>query len=576
MASHRSRVLVMMVMALVVALLAATATAQDNSSTSSSSSSSSSSSRASTTQSSSSSRSTATQTSTDSTSTDSSTRSTRTFSSVSKAKATDDPCANGVCDVGGGRGTCVMMEKSKICPAFKGMYLPVDVRPYFTDNFPLKLTASLPIINNITVFEQFFARTSDDFVDTPYYSFMYLEEFMLFRAGCIIPTQQWYRTWWCMDMIDYFSTKGDKCTAGLAPKMCGSTLDQRALSVQRDISNGTTCHLENKFRPIGYQYGNATQNHRFRTSDPGCISGESNEQRSIGDAQVCGFQNPYYPCKQPSLCPNLMFAPSDDKTCKTEINAQEDAVPQLNAASDPLDKDPSHANTYIMIGLGIMAAFAAISGLVAMNGIRRRGAALDKHKEDAAAAAAAASAAAAAHKPSPLSQSGSAAHSSSATNLLAASGAQQQPPMPAYMPGASMGGGYAPVPNVTPAPTPVPGYGPPPAQQQYQQAPPLQPSAVSFAPAPPVAIAQAPAQLQQQQQAAAVQIRAATIAYQAAQGDELSIVPGDQIEVVQVFDDGWAKGRHVASGRVGFFPYACVQQGQVVRSAARYSSLGRR
>eukprot|EP00842_Homolaphlyctis_polyrhiza_P003593 jgi/Hompol1/4234/HPOL_001182-RA len=41
--------------------------------------------------------------------------------------------------------------------------------------------------------------------------------------------------------------------------------------------------------------------------------------------------------------------------------------------------------------------------------------------------------------------------------------------------------------------------------------------------------------------------------------DELSVKLGDTILVIATFDDGWARGRNVSTGREGVFPLACAQ-----------------
>ncbi|KAF9939660.1 hypothetical protein BGZ65_009936 [Modicella reniformis] len=46
--------------------------------------------------------------------------------------------------------------------------------------------------------------------------------------------------------------------------------------------------------------------------------------------------------------------------------------------------------------------------------------------------------------------------------------------------------------------------------------------------------------------------------YQASMADELDLTPGDIINVIRVFDDGWAVGTNMSTSREGAFPIVCV------------------
>jgi hypothetical protein len=47
--------------------------------------------------------------------------------------------------------------------------------------------------------------------------------------------------------------------------------------------------------------------------------------------------------------------------------------------------------------------------------------------------------------------------------------------------------------------------------------------------------------------------------YESSMQDELNIVPGDQIILIKEFDDGWAQGKHIQTGKEGVFPMICVE-----------------
>ncbi|KAJ3235462.1 hypothetical protein HDU78_005213 [Chytriomyces hyalinus] len=74
--------------------------------------------------------------------------------------------------------------------------------------------------------------------------------------------------------------------------------------------------------------------------------------------------------------------------------------------------------------------------------------------------------------------------------------------------------------------------------------------------------------------------------YKAALDDEMSIVAGNDVIVLQEFDDGWAKGMEPASGKIGLFPMTCVARGNDANSfsfskhasvySKRTSSISRR
>lgn len=54
-----------------------------------------------------------------------------------------------------------------------------------------------------------------------------------------------------------------------------------------------------------------------------------------------------------------------------------------------------------------------------------------------------------------------------------------------------------------------------------------------------------------------------TFRYNASLPDELTLRPGMQLEVLELFDDGWGRGKVLAgdasqAGRVGQFPTVCA------------------
>ncbi|KAJ3237261.1 Sorbin and SH3 domain-containing protein 2 [Chytriomyces hyalinus] len=61
--------------------------------------------------------------------------------------------------------------------------------------------------------------------------------------------------------------------------------------------------------------------------------------------------------------------------------------------------------------------------------------------------------------------------------------------------------------------------------------------------------------------------------YKAALDDEMSIIAGNDVIVLQEFDDGWAKGMEPASGKIGLFPMTCVARGNDANSSSKHASV---
>ncbi|KAJ3223499.1 SH3-domain kinase binding protein 1 [Chytriomyces hyalinus] len=80
-------------------------------------------------------------------------------------------------------------------------------------------------------------------------------------------------------------------------------------------------------------------------------------------------------------------------------------------------------------------------------------------------------------------------------------------------------------------------------------------SVPSVAPPPPASQKHVSVSLKQSAKQKTVRIM---FEYQGAQGDELTLVPGNDIIVLKQFDDGWALGMNPMTGQKGAFPMACV------------------
>jgi Na+-transporting methylmalonyl-CoA/oxaloacetate decarboxylase gamma subunit len=63
--------------------------------------------------------------------------------------------------------------------------------------------------------------------------------------------------------------------------------------------------------------------------------------------------------------------------------------------------------------------------------------------------------------------------------------------------------------------------------------------------------------------------------YDAVAGDEIDMRMGNKVEIIERFDDGWARGFNVQSGKVGIFPLSCLDPPRKIKSSRqkRTSSL---
>ncbi|KAJ3361719.1 hypothetical protein GGF32_007043 [Allomyces javanicus] len=423
----------------------------------------------------------------------------------------DDPCEDGVCDIKN-RGTCLMLEKTGVCKAFSGMYLPLNLRDYFDAKFPLKKPDTIPDnVGNATTFDNLFSMANYGYFGK------YSKQYMLLEAACESPNQRWFRTWVCIQMIQWYAAKGNPCSTGLAPKICGSTLDDRANSIEGDIKNKTTCTGASNpiVLDIGTKYVQSIRTLPWRSAsaaDTSCIAGPNNE--ADGAAKYCGYSQ-FAVCTTRTLCPT---APITDEECEVLTNPQKAKLKAQSTTGilDSNDRDGHKSTYYVMGGLGVAALFALGSGLYALTNIRLVGA-----------------------------KTGEAAHAAAPAKPEPAPGASTAKAAPALAPSASI--------QMKPMPSPA-----------------VAPAAVAGMPMAAAAAAAAPGggeRIIEQVQVASP--------FQASQGDELNLFPGQTVGVYQRFDDGWARGVNMATGQVGFFPYSVChpQQGPM---GARFQSLGRR
>ncbi|ORZ32839.1 hypothetical protein BCR44DRAFT_1501696 [Catenaria anguillulae PL171] len=478
----------------------------------------------------------------------------------------EDPCPDGVCQAPGGRGRCLLMEKTRPCRGFKNLWLPLNMQKYFEDRFPLKRTDLIPQfsdIQNATTFNWFFSPGQAPWVKSDWMG-RYRDEYMIKQVGCNVPTQQWYDTWVCLDMLRWAVESGSPCARGQVAPVCKSTIDERITSIERDVYNATTCSQHPIIRDLREKHLQTLRTFPGISTGTNCISGPTNEE-DIGGERKCGLST-FVACSRPDLCPapRLSLPGGNKAACQAELSKASTAG--TIKLTDPLDKEVNRAPMFASVGMAVLALLALIAGLAGLNSIRSRGAKLEAAKEaermkqqeaDAAAAAAAKK-----NKNGSGSLPQSQAGSSSTTNLLAGASLPPTPvpPMPQQ---------YGAVPH-----TPQP-YMPAPQQPMLTGASGVSSNSSYGMPTPAQAPAMAPEPI--------IATRQATMPFAATQGDEISLNPGDTVDVFQRFDDGWARGRSRTSGATGFFPYACIQPQQVQQQQSggagyggRYESMGRR
>ncbi|KAJ3371770.1 hypothetical protein GGF31_002749 [Allomyces arbusculus] len=288
---------------------------------------------------------------------------TATGTDLSPTPTPTDPCALGVCDVGQGRGTCLLMEKTYSCQGFQGYHLPTDLRAYFDARFPLKKPEHIPILANSTTFDNLFGSASYSYLG------LYINQYMLKAAACNVPNQRWYRTWICLDLLKFFHAKGDPCSAGAHPAVCGSTLDQRADSILTDVSNKTECGQLQGVEEIGMAHVDSVRHFEWRSplaADSTCLSAAANEPDQ--SAMTCGYSE-YAVCAKSSLCPSHQVS-----NCKAMLRAASSAAKSqlVTTTTDPNDRARTSVGLYLLASIGGLALLALFVALYSLSKVRTR------------------------------------------------------------------------------------------------------------------------------------------------------------------------------------------------------------
>ncbi|KAJ3375536.1 hypothetical protein GGF31_004655 [Allomyces arbusculus] len=473
-----------------------------------------------------------------------------------------DKCPGGRCKVDGrGSQECIWLEKTKACSAFTGLYIPTNISSYFELRLPAKRSYLIPELKNATdLDDQFNAEKS--------YAFMqkYVGEYMVNIAGCQMPDQRWYKTWFCLDLLDFFSQKGDPCSQNSKFSVCASTLDARAASLQNDISNATSCPVGQSGRDAAAKHITFLNTTSYRGTDTSCISGEDNENNASVN-QLCGYFSEAAACSHDckslndavrGKCPQYL---ADAKAQSTQAAS--------SSACDPNDKscEPGSSKT-IPIIIGSVVGVLVLGALVVLWRIRKR---------NADNAAKAATMARTENVPPPAPAPASIAPPAPVVAPApqpfnpqpVAYPAQPQLPQPAVATSAEyqqplMGGVGGPAAAAAAAAAGAGAYA---ASQQSPTSP-----VPNVIPMPPPAGGEAETERT---------VTVVKLAFAPSSEDELALSPGDLVTIHNRYSDGWARGsRHPRIGEnaptTGYFPLMVTENVEPRTPPTRFESLSRR
>lgn len=209
---------------------------------------------------------------------------------VKETKLPEQDCSKGRCKPAGQTVECIWVEKTQMFQDFKGVYLPVDLRPFFSERFP-KSYSKVSFPSQMSGVEDFIGVFSGR--DFSVASIGY-EEYNILWSGCSLPSQRWYISALFYDMHDFFLQRNEECArASVKPNLCAKTMMERALMVEKDIKNQTLCNINDSKKAENYMNMLKTY-----TDTANCIPGENIE----GQNKQCGYYSQYGACMHQSEC----------------------------------------------------------------------------------------------------------------------------------------------------------------------------------------------------------------------------------------------------------------------------------
>ncbi|KNE62802.1 hypothetical protein AMAG_07983 [Allomyces macrogynus ATCC 38327] len=277
--------------------------------------------------------------------------------------ATSDPCSSGRCVPPGKKQECLVLNKVWAWRALSSpVYLPVDVRGYFADRFTAKYD---PAVFPTSL------RNASDLVDlfgnAPWSLFATQgTAYMTAQAGCKIPRQRYYLTAAMADLVLFYKQKGDPCSVDAQLNLCADTWDDRAASIQGDLSNTTYCPNQSpEFLAAGAKYVQTMKVHPFRSTDSSCLSGLAIEK----DVGHCGWYSEYATCLHADSCADMpgSLRVRCPQILATYSASQNDDAKASDSAGGDSTKQSGHVTAIV---LGVIAALIVGAGFFALRRAR--------------------------------------------------------------------------------------------------------------------------------------------------------------------------------------------------------------
>ncbi|KNE56986.1 hypothetical protein AMAG_02749 [Allomyces macrogynus ATCC 38327] len=203
----------------------------------------------------------------------------------------EDKCPKGKCKVPGrGDQECIHLGSTNVCGSFVGNYVPLNVSDYFRKRMPTKRYYNIPNLDSAAMFDNLWSTSED-------YGFMgkYSDDYMRHIAGCAIPNQRWFKTWFCADLLDHFVD--NPCTKPSNFTICADTFTERADSVSADLGNSTACLVGNEGRTLGKIYVSQLKGYSKLSKDANCVSGAATEANDRTLKQ-CGYTSTWTACNK--------------------------------------------------------------------------------------------------------------------------------------------------------------------------------------------------------------------------------------------------------------------------------------
>ncbi|KNE58199.1 hypothetical protein AMAG_05011 [Allomyces macrogynus ATCC 38327] len=270
----------------------------------------------------------------------------------------EDKCPKGKCKVPGrGDQECIHLGSTNVCGSFVGNYVPLNVSDYFRKRMPTKRYYNIPNLDSAAMFDNLWSTSED-------YGFMgkYGDDYMRNIAGCAIPNQRWFKTWFCADLLDHFVD--NPCTKPSNFTICTDTFTERADSVSADLGNSTACPVGNEGRKLGEIYVSQLKGYSKLSKDANCVSGAATEANDRTLKQ-CGYTSTWTACNKG--CKDVT-----PEQCAKAIREAQNA-PAASSSCDPNDVTCNgKGSSKVGMIVGIVVAVLVVIALAVLYHIRFR------------------------------------------------------------------------------------------------------------------------------------------------------------------------------------------------------------